>query len=65
MTTIETAQDRLRLQVRRLPLQCLHLPELRLLNGAGRAGKGAARFRVMDDLGPYCLGSATSFGQYP
>jgi hypothetical protein len=36
-------QARPRLQHRRLPLQSLHLPELRLLKRAGRAGDGAAR----------------------
>jgi len=30
----------------RLPLQSLHLPELQLLNETGRAGLGAARFRL-------------------
>jgi hypothetical protein len=34
---------RLRLRVGRLPLQSLHLPELRLLKEAGRALRGAAR----------------------
>jgi len=37
-------QSRLHLQIRRLPLQSVHLPQLQLLIGAGRAGDGAARF---------------------
>src|SRR3954463_16150543 len=36
-------QARLHLQDRRLPRQSLHLQELRLLNGTGRAWEGAAR----------------------
>ena len=38
----DKSKARLRLQERRLPLQSVHLQELRLLRPEGRAGDGAA-----------------------
>ena len=45
MTKTENTKAACTCTKRRLPLQPLHLPELRLLNETGRASHGAARLR--------------------